>query len=177
MIILPEEHSLINGLKRGEYESYKILFSSLYSPFVNMVNKIIRDKSAAEDLVQEQFIKIWKNRAKLDASMSIFNYLYVLTKRALFNYLRDKKITEDFEHLSNNCVSNMDIEAEVILNEKVNILNSRINKMPKQRKKVFIMSRMEGLSNEEISNILGLSKRTVENHISLALKELRNLMS
>jgi len=103
--------------------------------------------------------------------------LYVLTKRALFNYLRDKKITEDFEHLPNNYVSNMDIEAEVILNEKVNILNSRINKMPKQRKKVFMMSRMEGLSNEEISNILGLSKRTVENHISLALKDLRNLMS
>lgn len=85
------ERRLILGLKKGDHDSYETLFDLYYAKFVNFADAIIRDRTAAQDIVQEAFIRLYLNRDKLNENKSLENYLYVIVKRLLFNHLRDTK--------------------------------------------------------------------------------------
>ena len=91
------ERKLILGLKRGDHDSYETLFRLYYAKFVNFADAIIKDRNAAKDIVQEAFIKIWANRARLDENQMLQNYIYVIVKRLILNYLRDQKPSESLE--------------------------------------------------------------------------------
>lgn len=165
------EAELIQGLKRGEYSSYETLFKMHYARFVNFVATLISDREAAKDLVQEAFMKVWVNREKLDESLSIGNYLYVLVKRAAINFIRDRKFAESLtsELLDRSAQSDTALDAKEALRK----IESGVEKLPAQRRAVFLMSRKDGLSNKEIADELSLSVKTVERHITLALSDLR----
>ena len=80
------ERKLILGLKRGDHDSYETLFRLYYAKFVNFADAIIKDRNAAKDIVQEAFIKVWVNRAKLDENQMLQNYIYVIVKRLIMKY-------------------------------------------------------------------------------------------
>ena len=92
-----DERKLILGLKQGDHDSYEILFRLYYARFVNFADAIIKDRNAAKDIVQEAFIKVWVSRAKLDENQLLQNYIYVIVKRLIMNYLRDHKPSESLE--------------------------------------------------------------------------------
>ena len=91
------ERKLILGLKQGDHDSYEALFKLYYAKFVNFADAIIKDRNAAKDIVQEAFIKVWANRAKLDENQVLQNYIYVIVKRLILNYLRDHRPSESLE--------------------------------------------------------------------------------
>ena len=72
-----DQRRLILGLKRGNHDSYETLFDLYYAKFVNFADAILKDRTVAKDIVQEAFIKIWANRARLDENQSLENYIYV----------------------------------------------------------------------------------------------------
>ena len=169
---------LIAGLKAGDYESYRTLFRLHYARLVCFVNGIIEDRHAAEDLVQEAFVKVWLNRQKLDESLSIENYLYVLVKRAMLNFIRDRKFAEDISAEILQGISAGNTTGEIVVaNETKRKIQSEVKKMPEQRRNVFRLSRDKGLSNKEIASQLKLSEKTVERHITLALQDIRKTLS
>lgn len=173
-----DENKLIEGLKRGDYTSYETLFSLYYVRFVNFADKLIGDRHASKDLVQEAFMKVWLNREKLDASLSMGNYLYVLVKRAVLNFLRDRRyaetlVSQHHEHLAQVAAPDTPAEARDMLRR----IQDCVEQMPPQRRRVFLMSRREALTNKEIASKLSLSEKTVERHITLALSELRKKYS
>ena len=86
-----DDKKLIAGLKKGDYDSYLSLFRLYYGKFVNFVECIIKDRAAAEDIVQDAFMKLYINRGQLQEGLSVENYLYVITKRLMLNYIRDNK--------------------------------------------------------------------------------------
>ncbi len=165
------EAELIQGLKRGEYSSYETLFKMHYARFVNFVATLISDREAAKDLVQEAFMKVWVNREKLDESLSIGNYLYVLVKRATFNFIRDRKFAESLTEELLNSESRTDNSIDA--RDAIRRIEDGVERLPAKRREVFLMSRKEGLSNKEIAEELSLSVKTVERHITLALSDLR----
>lgn len=174
------ERRLILGLKKGDHDSYETLFDLYYAKFVNFADAIIRDRTAAQDIVQEAFIRLYLNRDKLNENKSLENYLYVIVKRLLFNHLRDTKPvvsleSESAQVLQTNSWGGQDLV--VIANETRNRINDAIDRMPPQRRAVFTMSRHQGLSNKEIAESLQISVKTVERHITLALAELRENIS
>lgn len=91
------QRRLILGLKRGDHDSYETLFDLYYAKFVNFADAILKDRTVAKDIVQEAFIKLWVNRARLDENLSLENYIYVIVKRLVLNYIRDNKPTESLE--------------------------------------------------------------------------------
>ncbi len=171
---------LILGLKRGDHDSYETLFDLYYARFVNFADAILKDRTVAKDIVQEAFIKIWANRARLDENSSLENYIYVIVKRLILNYIRDNKPTESLDTdkvqaLQSNTWGGEDLI--VIANETRHRIQDIISKMPLQRRIVFTMSRSQGMSNREIAEALQISVKTVERHMTLALAELRENIS
>lgn len=167
-----EEQLLLRQLREGDMGSYETLFHRYYPTFFAFARGILKDAGAAEDIIQNVFMKIWMHREALDETMSIKNYIYVLSKREIFNYLRAKYnthvvLTEDImilEQPSNNADVTTDYRE---LREAV---QSVINAMPPKRRSVFCLSRFKSLTNQEIADKLGISIRTVEKHIELALR-------
>lgn len=172
------EKSLIAGLREGNYDAYKTLYKLFYPRFLNFAASIIQDRAAAQDLVQEVFMKVWLNREKLDEDLSLSNYLYVLTKRAVLNYLRDRRFTDSIDNEAiEQSMSESVTESVVHARETEAILMAKVSGMPDQRRNVFIMSRFKGMSNKDIASSLGISEKTVERHITLALSDLRKNLS
>lgn len=167
-----EEQLLLSGLKKGDMSSYEILFHRYYPAYYRFARGILKDNGAAEDIVQNVFMKIWIHREELNETMSVKNYIYVLSKREIFNYLRAKYnthvvLTEDMLMLEQASNSNDSTSDYRELREAV---QSVINTMPPKRRSVFCLSRFKSLTNQEIADKLGISIRTVEKHIELALR-------
>lgn len=175
-----DERKLILGLKKGDHDSYETLFDLYYAKFVNFADALLRDRTVAKDIVQEAFVRIWLNRSKLNEYQSLENYIYVIVKRLVLNYIRDLKPVENLDSENVRMVQNNTWGGEdliVIANETRSRINNLVAKMPPQRRTVFMMSRNQGLSNREIAESLQISVKTVERHITLALAELRENIS
>ena len=169
-----DKAKLIAGLKQGDYGSYKTLFGLYYARFVNFAHKLTGDRQAAKDLVQEAFMKVWINRDKLNEALSIDDYLFIIVKRASINFIRDRKFAETLtlelsERISGDAASDLPAETRDLISS----IRTCVDNMPPQRRKVFLMSRRESLSNKEIAQKLSLSEKTVERHITLALTDLK----
>jgi RNA polymerase sigma-70 factor (ECF subfamily) len=98
-----------------------------------------------------------------------------MTKNTALNYLRDRKVNLNVIDLS--LMDDTGTEDLYYKQEKILIMRMLVEKMPPQRQKVFKMSRLNGLSNDQIAEILGISKKTVENHMTDALRVLRKALA
>ena len=128
----------------------------------------------AEDIVQNVFMKVWINRSRLHPSQSIRNYIYVLIKHEVLNHIRDRKMYTQVERLimSDSSAAAVD-DNQFMLRELDGRIRMFIAAMPEQRRKVFIMSRYKGMGNKSIAETLGISVRTVDRHINIALTSLK----
>lgn len=128
----------------------------------------------AEDIVQELFVNYWNNREKIKITVSLKSYLYQATKNSYLNLLRHKKVRERYadrittQKIRHNSYSALEAE------ELTRIVKETLNNLPNRCKKVFMMSRMDGLKYKEISEQLSISIKTVEADMGKALREIRN---
>lgn len=171
-----EEHRWIVQLKHNDEEALRSIYDTFSSQVFDVAFLILKDTGWSEDVVQEVFVKLWNSRAKLDPSGSLLSYLYVLTKRASFNKLRDiKKFSSDFEQLWINISRLSDCSHEkLIAKELSDHLDGLLEKLPERQREVFKLSRFEGLTYQQIAEALNVSPNTVKNHMVQALKTLRN---
>ena len=169
---MPTEEKLIIGLKRGDMHAYQQAFHTYYPKFVRFAHYIVNDFEVAKDLVQNVFLKVWHHRDRLDETLSLNNYLFVLTKREVLNHLRSQKAFESLDTLTEVTGSSHRADDEV----EVAMIRNQVNKLPEQRRNVFILSRYYGLPHKEIARQLHISEKTVERHITLAGKQLRDAL-
>ena len=169
-----EDSRLIELLREGDPLSFEILFQKYYVRFYNFVFNLTKSSQTAEDIIQNVFMKIWINRANLRPDQSIHNYIYVLSKREMLNHIRDRKAYVQVERL---VMAEQPSEEVTDQSMSLKELDERIRRfiadMPEQRRKVFLLSRYRGLTNKEIAEMMGLSVRTVDRHINLALTSLK----
>lgn len=166
--------NILSDIASGDNDAFKILFEMFFPKVKVFLVKFLKDDKAAEDIAQDIFVKIWSQSPSLPEIRSFNNYLYRMTKNAAINYLRDRKYSLEISGLS--ILDNDDIEQEYYRKEKELLIRLAVEQMPPQRRKIFTMSRYQGMSNDEIAKTLGLSKHTIENSLSVTLKELRELM-
>lgn len=169
-----EDSRLIALLREGDPLSFEILFQKYYVRFYNFVFNLTKNSQAAEDIIQNVFMKIWINRASLRPDQSIHNYIYVLSKREMLNHIRDRKAYVQVERLVMTEQPSEEVtDQSMALKELDERIRRFIADMPEQRRKVFLLSRYRGLTNKEIAEMMGLSVRTVDRHINLALTSLK----
>lgn len=169
-----ETNILLSRIAAGDNEAFKTLFEMFYPKVKIFLVKFLRDENTAEDISQDIFVKIWTYREALPDIRSFNTYLYRMTRNAALNHLRGNHSKIDISKMS--VLDDKDIEAEYQTKEKELLIRLTVEHMPPQRQRIFKMSREQGLSNDEIALKLGISKKTVENNITLALKDLRDVI-
>lgn len=168
------EHQLLSLMSSDDSDAFHKLFT-LYFPKVKyFIDSILHSGAVAEDLSQDIFVKLWEQRAMLPAIENINAYIYRMARNAAINYTkRILKRQVDFYSLDPSLDYTPSYEQEYYAKEKALLIELVVANMPEQRKRVFEMSRNTGLSNDEIATQLNISKKTVENHLNLALKEIK----
>jgi RNA polymerase sigma-70 factor (ECF subfamily) len=155
-----------------EFES---LFKKHYEELISLSFNIIRDKDSAKDVVQEVFVNLWKNKGSINFGGQIKHYLFKATAHTSLNHLRSSRKLyrlEDYDqvkHLAANPGTETASFKELELRSR-----QAIDRLPAQCKTIFLLSRHEGLKYQEIADTLGLSVKTVETQMGIALKKLRD---
>lgn len=162
----------IQEITRAQFEE---LFKNHYQELCAYANHIIHDLEEAEEVVQSLFVKLWENRNTTSIQKSIRVYLFSATKNACYNQQKHLKIKETYKTHNQREIdalsarSDNDYEAS----ELDETIQSAINKLPEGRRRIFILSRYEGLKYKEIAEKLTISVKTVENQMSSAIKALK----
>lgn len=174
---MAKEEDYVQALSKGDGRAFEFLFLQYQPKVVCFFAGFVHDKEQAEDLAQDLFFNLWKNRNKLSGVRSFSAYLYQMARNELYNYYDRSLVREkyDIEQLWAPLKTDT-LEEQLFADELQALIDEWINKLPAQRQQVFRMSRFEGLSNEEIAAHFHISKRTVENHLSTALSELRKAL-
>ena len=170
------EEELIVGLIKGDLKSYESLFEIHYGRIVGFAQKLVQNHWFAEEIAQNVFMKLWINRSTLKLDSIVGAYLFLLTKNEVIDHFRTQQRFAKYQSDTElKTTEEMQIDYDLELIEQ--IVEQAVSQMPEQRKRIYRLSREESMSNMDIATYLGISKRTVEKHISLALEQLRFALS
>ncbi|MBO5808746.1 MAG: RNA polymerase sigma-70 factor [Bacteroidales bacterium] len=168
-----DHEDIIKKVAEGDKSSFDRLFFMYYPKVRKFLSYFIKSAEDAEDLAQDIFVKLWKNRRSLAAINNADNYFFVASKNSALTWLKKNSINtvriEEGYCIPDEVRTDLNYEAF----EKEQLIRMMAEQMPEDRRRVFLMSRFEGLSNADIAERLGIKKKTVENHINRALKDLK----
>lgn len=169
---------LTAAVRGGDDHAYDAVFLRWYPQVRRFLFTLVKKEALADDLAQSVFMKLWLFRSRLNPAQSLKNYLMVLSRNAAMDFFRSKYHTLQADlPTPPERVAPERTEQKAEYTETSTRIRQAVEEMPAQRREVFKMSRFEQLSSEEIAARLGLSVRTVEKHIQLALKDLRGFLS
>ncbi|GHT45213.1 DNA-directed RNA polymerase sigma-70 factor [Bacteroidia bacterium] len=171
-----EEHIDVEQLALGNHDAFRELFMKYYPKVKYFITRFVKSEAIAEELSQDIFEHIWINRKNLSEIQSLNAYMFRMAKNKALNYLSHKEIEETYASSCTN-LPEYSLEEEIDASDLEQLILLAVEKMPKQRRRIFEMSRMENLKNAEIAEKLGIAKKTVEVHLNLALKEIRKVIA
>ena len=168
------DFSLLRNSGNGDQKSFELLYSKYWYQLYVSANKVLKDESSSEDIIQEVFTSLWKKASTLEIE-NLNAYLYQAVKFQVAKKLRAKSNLTDYLKNINGLIleSHQQIEDKLHYTGLLQKVDGLIGKLPQKCKDVFILSRYQHLTNSEIADHLGISVKTVENQINKAIKYLR----
>ena len=160
--------------------AYKELFTFFYSPLFLFAKSIVKSKETAEEIVSDVFIRIWQKRRELEKIENLKVYLYVSARNAAINYLSLHKrgITNPLDEFHTEFTSiYFDPEQLMITADMLALIKRAIDQLPPKCKIIFKLVKEDGLRYREVAEILGISVKTVENQVAIALQKIGNTVS
>ncbi|MCW5898394.1 MAG: RNA polymerase sigma-70 factor [Flavobacteriales bacterium] len=157
----------------GDRAAFEALFRLHYRPLCVFAMGYVKDSDKAEDLVQDLFFRLWLDREKVNITTSVKAYLYASVRNRCLNVLKaGSKVRVLNDEVDDRLEEEERSEDEHA--ERIARVQAAIEALPEERRKVFKLSRYEGLKYHEIAARLGISVKTVENQMGSALKTLRH---
>jgi RNA polymerase sigma-70 factor (ECF subfamily) len=165
----------VEDLRVGNKLAFRSLYDTYHQDIYGFAISLLKSKSAAEEIVQEVFLKVWLHRENLNPELSFKSYIFTIARNLSLNALQkaanDNKLKEVVFNESQVAYDNADYD---IREEQCDaIKDAAINELSPKRKTIFKLSREEGKSYDEISKELGISVQTVKNQMSKSLENLR----
>ncbi len=167
--------ALIELWKKGDERAFETLYKRYAFYLINQIIAKVKDRDIAKDLVQDVMMQVYLRRDELDIHTTLKGYLLTAMRNRLFNYKREI-LRMQLQSIENSNASERavdDVNDYVNYKEVALKLQTAISGLPEQCRKVFVLSREHAFTNREIAHKLGISVKTVEQHISKALRTLR----
>jgi RNA polymerase sigma-70 factor (family 1) len=170
-----DERKLIEKIVDGDEQAFSVLFFKYLPVLQIFAAKFTKSDDAAEEIIQDAFLRVWLNRDKLADVDNVKAYLYKYVSNECLSYLRkklkDDRVVDGFTAKQQNSHNNT-VET-INLNEVTKIIAVAVEKLPDQRRNIYQLSRRDGKSIPEIAEILNISPNTVKNALVIALKSIR----
>lgn len=171
---------LFQEIQSESKTAFDKLFNSHYGRLVTFAKQYTKQAESAEEITSELFVKLWLKRDTLSSVLNPEVYLYVSVKNACLNFIRSNKkrvtlFVEEEKHAYNEKASGNYSTIED--KELLNLLHAAVASLPEQRRLIFKLIKENGLKTLAVAQILGLSKRTVENQLYKAVKTLAEAIS
>lgn len=175
-----DDRTLLVGLRAGDGNAFATLFRRYYGVLCAFATRYTTTRAAAEEVVEDVFVRLWELREQLDVHQSFKSYLYTATRNRALNLVRDERA--ELRGLENAPPSaappgmgqpNPGLEEEFQAAELARLVARAIDDLPPRTRSVFTLHRQDGLTYAQIGAALGISPKTVENLLGRALKQLR----
>lgn len=172
---------ILNKLHSNDHQAMKWLFGHYYIPLCNYAKRYVDSLVAAEEIVSDVLYKVWQNRHEIYRADTFNDYLYAATRNTSINYLKQQQnqrrlVDEWAEQLRYDLIEETPL-TDLLLSELEVKYQNLITNLPEQCRKVFLLSRAENRTYEEIANQMNISVNTVKHHIKTALQKLRHGLS
>lgn len=170
------EKTLLSALKNGDVKAFDKLFADYGKRLYHFAYGYLKSREDAEGLVQEVFLKIWKNRDNLNPDLSFKAYLFKIAYHFILEFFEKSIRQRAYQHqlleetIEFTDETNERLNYQMLL-EKVETL---IEKLPSRQKEILLKRKKEGIPVKEIAEQLGVSPKTVENHLTEAIKNLKH---
>jgi RNA polymerase sigma-70 factor (ECF subfamily) len=168
------EDQWVKDLKSGDIQAFNELFGYYGQRLYHFSYRYLRSEDECEELVQEVFTRVWEKRSELREDLSFRSYIFTIAFNIIRKYFRSRvqektyyesRMMEDFQ---------LETSQKINFNSLKSRLDALVSLLPMRRREIFMKSRMEGLSIKEIANEMRISKKTVENQLTEALKFIRS---
>ncbi|MEO5976910.1 MAG: RNA polymerase sigma-70 factor [Chryseolinea sp.] len=175
---MDEQFDLVVAIKEGDPQSLELLFRRMYPRLSAYARKFLNDTYESEEIVQELFYKIWVERDRLDENQSLSAYLFTSVKNRCLNALTTRKSRTKHAELMRYLYLNESSDFTsshnlLVAKELERDFEEALKDLPPECKRIFELSRFDGLRYKEIALQLNISIKTVETQISRALAKLR----
>ena len=170
-----QDKELVRLSKEGSQKAFDILYARYKRQLIYLGKRLLKNETDLEDMVQDIFLQLWDTRDALNPELSFSGYVHTLMRnRILYRYRNFDVHARYAQHILINADdSTNETEDTVIENDLTVLLNGVIESLPPMQKKIFTLSRVEGLTYKEISEILQISIPAVQKHASNALKKIK----
>ncbi len=175
---LLSDRQLFMEVSEGDERAFQHLFTRYYPRMISFAGMMVKSPYAAEEIVQEVFIRLWEQREVLAEVKSPENFVFIVIRNHTFNYLRaaanEQNRREQLWEALQQRAADETITLE--MQEADQFFEKILAKLSPQQQKIFRMSREEGFSHQQIADELQLSKDTVKKHIANSLKVFKSYL-
>ncbi|MEO6814029.1 MAG: RNA polymerase sigma-70 factor [Ginsengibacter sp.] len=173
------QRKLLQQIASGNESAFRQLYHNYYKRLLQFALIFTKKKEVAEELVEDVFIKFWKNRANSEAIRNLKVYLYTATKNTCLNYLSSKaheSITKPLDEINIELSGPICPDQLLIFRETFTIIKNAIETLPPRCKVIFKLIREDGLKYKEVAEILNLSPHTIDAQMTIALRRIAFLL-
>jgi len=170
-----DDSKLVSRLKQGDPSAFEAVFQAHHWKIYQYALRLLRDESLSEDIVQDTFLHFWLHCSTLEDHRSIVPYLYVIARRTIIDHWRKAATSKAFLDRLFQRIQTSDntTEEKINANELTYITETGLQQLSAQQRAVFMLSRDEGLTYQQIADRIQISRDTVKYHLVNALKILR----
>lgn len=169
----------VSALKGGSHEAFSILYERHADLIYSFALKQTKNKSAAQDIVQDTFMQLWRIRGSLDCEKNVQALLFTIARNQIIDIFRKQVVEVDFEEYLDCCdkrIGTYSIEEKIYYDEFVKHLQKSKSLLSKREREVYEMSREKNMTIQDIAESLKLSPQTVKNYITSTLKTFRQAL-
>lgn len=173
------DSDIIRRIRQGDKQEFEKLFRSFYVSLVRYAKTVVKDHDTSEEIVQDLFFRLWKERQKLRIKSSLTGYLFRSVHNRALHHIEHQKVVSRHEE---EIIAAAELTAEPVTESiYYNELQSKVamvmERLPERCRLIFRMSRFEGLKYNEIADKLAVSLKTVEGDMGKALREFRKALA
>ncbi|OLT60494.1 RNA polymerase sigma-70 factor [Moorena bouillonii] len=165
-----DEQELTIALKEGDTHSFRIIHRLYRKKMLYYSYSILKSREDAEEIVQDAFLKLWENKQKLDEGKTFSGYLFIIVQNLTIKKLKKNAKDHFLKDIPENLISKYQADNDMNYKDLLAIFKEALEKLPEKKRTVFQLKREEGLTNKEVADQINVSVKTVEKHMTQALK-------